>query len=124
MRYEMRKSKKIEAIRAKPGVPATQWPELAEEWQTAGREWASWWSSAVTGGAADAARRGSTVDTGLALAALPAAWIQPEALADITWRYRQRFDALWSRIVDGGNCFSVREGEGDRRAVAKAWRGR
>jgi len=49
MRYEMRKSKKIEAIRAKPGVQATQWPELAEEWQTAGREWASWWSGAVTG---------------------------------------------------------------------------
>ena len=91
MRYEMRKSKKIGAIRAKPGVQATQWPELAEEWQTAGREWASWWSSAVTGGSADAARRGSIVDTGLVLPALPAAWIQPEALADITWRYRQRF---------------------------------
>jgi len=122
MRYEMRKSKKIEAIRAKPGVQATQWPELAEEWQTAGREWASWWSNAVTGGSADAARRGSTVDTGLALPALPAAWIQPEALADITGRYRQRFEALWSRIVDGAGPLSVPEAEGDRRFAAKAWR--
>ncbi len=84
----MRKPEKIEAIRAKPGVQASQWPELAEEWQTAGREWASWWSSAVTGDSADAARRGSVVDTGLVLPALPMAWIQPEALADITWRYR------------------------------------
>src|ERR1700681_1191682 len=122
MRYEMRKSEKIEAIRAKPGVQATQWPELAEEWQTAGREWASWWSSAVTGGSADAARGGSAVDTGLALPALPAAWIQPEALADITWRYRQRFEALWSRIVYGAGPLSVPEAEGDRRFAAKAWR--
>ena len=122
MRYEMRKSKKIGAIRAKPGVQATQWPELAEEWQTAGREWASWWSSAVTGGSADAARRGSIVDTGLVLPALPAAWIQPEALANITRRYRQRFEALWSRIVDGGGPLSVPEAEGDRRFAAKAWR--
>ena len=118
----MRKSKKIEAIRAKPGVQTTQWPELAEEWQTAGREWASWWSNAVTGGSADTGRRGSIVDTGLALPALPAAWIQPEALADITGRYRQRFEALWSRIVDGAGPLSVPEAEGDRRFAAKAWR--
>src|SRR5437660_8548554 len=122
MRDKMRKSKKIEAIRAKPDVQTTQWPELAEQWQKAGREWASWWSSAVSGGSAEAARRGSTVDTGLALPALPAAWIQPEALADITWRYRQRFEALWSRIVDGGGPLSVPEAEGDRRFAAKAWR--
>jgi polyhydroxyalkanoate synthase subunit PhaC len=118
----MRKSEKNEEIRAKPGVQATQWPELAEEWQAAGREWANWWSSAVTGGSADAARWGSAVDTGLALPALPAAWIPPEALADITSRYRQRFEALWSRIVDGDGPPDVREAERDRRFAAKAWR--
>src|SRR5256885_14639498 len=118
----MRKSKKIGVIRAKPGVRATKWPELAEGWQTAGREGASWWSSAVPGGSADAARRGSIVDTGLVLPALPAAWIQPEALADITRRYRQRFEALWSRIVDGGGPLSVPEAEGDPRFAAKAGR--
>jgi polyhydroxyalkanoate synthase subunit PhaC len=122
MRDEMRKSKKIEVIRAKPRLQATQWPELAEEWQTAGREWANWWSSAVTGGPADAARWGGTADTGLAFPALPAAWIPPETFTDITQRYRQKFEALWSRTVDGDGPPSVREAERDRRFAAKAWR--
>ena len=46
----MGKSKKIVKNSAESSVQATQWPELAEEWQATGREWANWWSRAVTGG--------------------------------------------------------------------------
>jgi polyhydroxyalkanoate synthase len=118
----MRKSKKIVKSSAKSGAHATQWPELAEEWQAAGREWADWWSRAVTGGSANVAPRGSAVDPGLAIPALPAAWIPPQALTDLTRRYQQRFEALWSRIVDGAGPLSVPGAEGDRRFAAKAWR--
>jgi polyhydroxyalkanoate synthase len=105
-----------------PGGLATQWPELAEEWQTAGREWATWWSRAMTDGSAGAMRPGAAADAGLALPALPAAWIRPETLTDLTRRYQRRFEALWSRIVDGGRPPSVPEVEHDRRFAAKAWR--
>jgi polyhydroxyalkanoate synthase len=119
---EMTKSEKIEQTRAKPGVQATQSPELAEEWQTAGREWANWWSRAVAGGAADASPPGGVGTTGLAIPTLPVAWIPPEPLADLTRRYQQRFEALWSSIVKGDGALSVPEAEHDRRFAAKAWR--
>jgi len=118
----MRKSKKIVKTSAESSVQATQWPELAEEWQATGREWADWWSRAVTGGSANVAPRGSAVDTGLAVPALPAAWIPPQALTDLTRRYQQRFEALWSRIVAGDGPASIPEPERDRRFAAKAWR--
>jgi polyhydroxyalkanoate synthase subunit PhaC len=122
MRDEMRKSKKIDELRAESGGQATQWPELAEEWQAAGREWANWWFRTATGGSADAALPGSVGNTALALPAIPAAWIPPEALTDITQRYQQRFEALWSRIVVGDGPASVPDTKGDSRFAAKAWR--
>ena len=118
----MKKSKKIEAIPAESGVQAAQWPELSEQWQAAGQEWADWWSRAVTGGAANAAPLGSAVDPGLTLPALPAAPIPSDALTDITRRYQQRLEALWSRIVVGDSPAFVPEAEDDRRFAAKAWR--
>ena len=118
----MGKSKKIVKNSAESSVQATQWPELAEECQATGREWANWWSRAVTGGSANVAPEGSAVDTGLAVPALPAAWIPPQTLTDITRRYQQRFEALWSRTVAGDGPASVPEPEGDRRFAAKAWR--
>jgi polyhydroxyalkanoate synthase len=118
----MMKREKIDDIPAEPGVQAAQWPELSEQWQAAGREWVDWWSRAWPGGAADAAPPGRAVDPSLALPALPAAPISSEALADITRRYQQRLEALWSRIVVGDGLASVPEAEGDRRFAAKAWR--
>jgi polyhydroxyalkanoate synthase len=118
----MKKSEKIDDIRADSSVQAAQWPELSEQWQAAGREWADWWSRAVTGGSANAAPLGSPVDPGLALPALPAAPIPSEALTDINRRYQWRLETLWSRIVAGDSPASVPETEGDRRFAAKAWR--
>ena len=119
---EVKKSEKIDDIRTDSGVQAAQWPELSEQWQAAGREWADWWSRAVTSGSADAAPPGSVVDPGLAPPALPAAPIPSEALTDVTRRYQQRLEALWSRIAVGVGPTSVSEAKGDHRFAAKAWR--
>jgi polyhydroxyalkanoate synthase len=121
-RETMKKSEKIDEIRAESTVQTMQWPELSEQWQAAGREWATWWSRAVTGGSADAALPGSVGTTALVFPTLPAAWIPSEALTDLTRRYQQRFQALWSRIVVGDGPASVPETEVDRRFAAKAWR--
>jgi polyhydroxyalkanoate synthase len=118
----MRKSEPIGAMRAEPALQANPWPELAEEWQAAGREWAGWWLRAASGAPADAAPPGGVENIAPAFPATAAPWIPPEALADLTRRYQQRFEALWSGVALGGGLESVSKTEGDRRFTAKAWR--
>ncbi len=103
-------------------MEASQWPELAEEWQAAGQAWADWWLRTAPGASADAALPGSFADIGLALPATPAAWIPPDVLTDLTQRYQQRFEGLWSRIALGDGTAPVPEAKGDRRFATKAWR--
>jgi len=117
----MRKSEKIESIRQEPGLQANPWPELAEEWQAAGREWADWWFRAASGATAETAVPGSVGNIARALPAMPAPRIPPEALTEITQRYQQRFEALWSCFALGGAPASAPEAKRDRRFAAKAW---
>jgi polyhydroxyalkanoate synthase len=117
----MRKSEKIDATRAEPGVRTMQWPELSEQWQAAGLEWANWWSRALTGGSTEVAPPVSVTHV-LALPPMPAAWISPEALADVTRRYQEQFEALWAAAIAGEGPGSLPAAESDKRFAARAWR--
>ena len=52
------------------------------------------------------------------------AWIDPFAAAELTTRYKTRFDALWERVLaaDGSAAPEVQERAPDRRFSAKEWR--
>jgi len=121
MRNEMRKPEKIAAVPAGAGAQATPWPELSQQWQAAGMEWANWWSRAMSGSSDGAAPPGA-VTQALAFPAMPVAWIPPESLAAINARYQQKFEALWSRVVGGDGAAPGAQADGDRRFAAKAWR--
>jgi polyhydroxyalkanoate synthase subunit PhaC len=116
----MKKPPKKAAIK-QPHAPEDAWASLAEEWQSAGRQWANWWSGAA-GVSADASLTASAAPSVPAWPMTSPARISPEALAETNRRYRQEFDALWSRVVDGVGSVPTPTAEGDRRFVAKAWR--
>jgi polyhydroxyalkanoate synthase subunit PhaC len=121
----MTKAQKIEHTRAAPPAPMPQWPELAEQWQAVGREWSDWWSRSMSAEPAMASSPGGA-DSGLAFPVMTAAWIAPEALAELTERYEKKYEALWSDILAGNGHepgrAKGREPEGDRRFATKAWR--
>jgi polyhydroxyalkanoate synthase len=117
----MRKSDKTAAVPAQTSAPATPWPELTQQWQAAGMEWANWWSRTMSGGPVAVAPPGS-VTHALAIPAMAAPWIAPEKLAELTRRYQQKFEALWARVLSADGPTTVVEADGDRRFAAKAWR--
>jgi polyhydroxyalkanoate synthase len=51
---------------------------------------------------------------------MPAAWVPPDALAELTQRYQQKFEALWSGRSPGDEALASHAG--DRRFSARAWR--
>jgi polyhydroxyalkanoate synthase subunit PhaC len=118
----MRNSEKIEANRAERGLAANPWPELAEEWQAASRDWAGWWFRAAAGASGDVAAPGNVGNIVSAVPATPTGWIPPEALADLTRRYQEKFEALWSSVALGDVPEPIPGAESDRRFAAKAWR--
>src|SRR5438128_5583223 len=69
----------------------------------------------------------STLEIGNAAIGAPTplfAWIDPFAAAELTTRYKTRFDALWERVLaaDGSAAPEVQERAPDRRFSAKEWR--
>jgi polyhydroxyalkanoate synthase subunit PhaC len=97
------------------------WTGLATEWQAAGREWANWWMRTASGASVDAMpEAASGAMGGVTLPATPAAWIPPDALAELTRRYHEKFEALWSGGERGEAAHAAHPG--DRRFSAKAWR--
>ncbi len=118
----MAKAAKKEKIREAPAATMDQWPELAQQWQTAGREWADWWSRTKSGASLTAGSSPSAVDPGLSFPALPAVSVEPEAFAALNQRYQQRYEALWRDLLVGATQSPALEPEADRRFAAKAWR--
>jgi polyhydroxyalkanoate synthase len=118
----MTKAQKIDELRVPAGEEIAPWPELAQQWQAAGRDWSQWWSRAMSAGATTDELPIGAGDAGSTLPSLPAAWIAPEALTELTQRYQQRFEALWSRVVAGEDLPPGRKAEDDRRFAGKAWR--
>src|SRR5438045_6063098 len=95
----MRKSKQIDATATAAGVQPTPWPQLAQQWQAAGMEWAQWWSRA-TNARSDVPPTGDVIHA-LAASTVATPWIAPDELAEVTSRYQQKLQALWARTLSG-----------------------
>jgi polyhydroxyalkanoate synthase subunit PhaC len=98
------------------------WAELASQWQSAGRQWASWWTHAAgdTSGAGAAAPAFTNAAT--ASPTLPVAWIEPSAAASVNERYARQFELLWTRLMQGPGATPDTAPAPDRRFAATAWR--
>jgi len=101
------------------GVAAHDWMQLAQGWQETSRQWSQWWAG-VAG--LPAAHAGTLGNTALALPAVPPAWIDPAAAADLTDRYNRKFEELWSRIATGNLGGGGESEHRDRRFSAREWR--
>jgi polyhydroxyalkanoate synthase subunit PhaC len=101
------------------GVTAYDWTQLAQGWQETTRQWSQWWAG-VAG--LPAAHAGTLGNTALALPAVPPAWIDPAAAADLTDRYNRKFEELWSRIATGSLDSAGESEHRDRRFSAREWR--
>ena len=101
------------------GVAAHDWMQLAQGWQETSRQWSQWWTG-VAG--LPVAHAGTLGNTALALPAVPPAWIDPAAAADLTDRYNRKFEELWSRIAAGNLGGGGESEHRDRRFSAREWR--
>ena len=98
--------------------------QLAEQWQSLGRQWADWWTRGQALSAAPALDAGNAA---LAVLRPAEAWIDPAAAAALIDRYNHRLKSLWERAIARG-AGELREPDdtttevADRRFRAPAWR--
>jgi polyhydroxyalkanoate synthase len=103
-------------------MKAPDWSELLGEWQALGQQWADWWRR---GEALIASPGLETGNAALAVWTPADVRIDPAAAAELTERYRSRFETLWSRALaraSGQSVESERDEAPDRRFGARAWR--
>jgi polyhydroxyalkanoate synthase len=110
------------AIRVAPAAAhqaAGDWSELARRWQDIGTQWAQLWSDAALGTmrAMPASLPSSDVAT-----RVPAVSIDAAAAVRLAERYTRRFEALWTRAVEGGTAPAPVQEPADRRFLDRAWR--
>jgi polyhydroxyalkanoate synthase len=98
---------------------AGDWSELARRWQDIGTQWAQLWSDAALGTmrAMPASLPSSDVAT-----RVPAVSIDAAAAVRLAERYTRRFEALWTRAVEGGTAPAPVQEPADRRFSDRAWR--
>jgi polyhydroxyalkanoate synthase len=98
---------------------AGDWSELARRWQDIGTQWTQLWSDAALGTmrAMPASLPSSDVAT-----RVPAVSIDPAAAVRLAERYTRRFEALWTRAVEGGTAPAPVQEPADRRFSDRAWR--
>src|SRR5215468_11065397 len=103
-------------------MKAPDWSELLGEWQALGQQWADWW---LRGEALIASPGLETGNAALAVWTPAEVRIDPAAAAELTERYKSRFETLWSRALaraSGQSVESERDEAPDRRFGARAWR--
>jgi polyhydroxyalkanoate synthase len=104
---------------------ANDWRELLGQWQTVGEQWSNWWTRTdAPGGPLGPPPALEMGNAALAILAPTGAWIDPAAAAEVTERYRGRFDALWQRALAGSSvpADAASAAVHDRRFGAKEWR--
>jgi polyhydroxyalkanoate synthase len=100
---------------------ASNWPELIEQWQAAGKRWADWWTASAVSPAAAA-----PVELGNAALSFPlpaTAWVDPAAATRLTEQYNARLEALWARVLSGAATEQPAKTTDthDRRFAARQW---
>jgi polyhydroxyalkanoate synthase subunit PhaC len=102
-------------------TPSNEWTTLQGQWQALGQQWARWWTQTTAGLPAANLPFSTGGNSGIALPAVPAAWIEPAAAAALTEQFKLKLEVLWLRALQGAPKDAAVPHR-DRRFATREWR--